>query len=250
MEDIDDSKADWSLEDFSDIALRLGIFNGAGLKDPPPSFEWLPLNWHSAIVPALANAFDNLDQLLDDPLTRIALPIEDKDEIISIWRERHIFQVALARLPRMLCHTDAFRRNILHRGSEPVLLDWALASIGALGEELVCLVAVSLYYEGISDEYADQLDKTVFAGYIAGLREAGWRGDQKLARIGFTCGMVLRGLAGVKQDLELLLDPASHDQLKRAHLMTRLDDIARLFVEVRRFRLLKMAREARRLLAG
>lgn len=249
MEDIADRKADWSLDDFHDIARRLGRFNGAGLKDPPSSFGWLPVNWHSAIAPGLADAFAKLDQLLESPLARIALPLASKDEIIATWQDRHIFQEALARLPRTLCHTDAFPRNILHRASEPALLDWALASISGLGEELVCLVAVSLYYDGFSAEYADQLDKTVFAGYIAGLREAGWRGDPKLARIGYTCGMVLRGLAGVKQDLLLLRDPASHDQLKLTHQMTSLEDIARLFAEVRRFRLLKMAREARRLLS-
>ncbi len=249
LEDIADSKGEWTLEDFRDIARRLGRFNAAWLTRPPPSFDWLPRNWHSAITPGLADAFDDLDQLLQSHLARIALPIESKDEIMAIWRDRQIFQDALARLPRTLCHTDAFRRNILHRGGQAVLLDWALASMGGLGEELVCLVAVSLYYEGFSAAYADALDEAVFAGYIEGLRGAGWHGDPKLTRIGYTCAMVLRGLAGVKQDLELLRDTTSHDQLKRAHNMNSLDAIARLFADVRRFRLLKMAREARRLLS-
>ena len=104
-------------------------------------------------------------------------------------------------MPQTLCHTDAFRRNILHRQDDVVLLDWALASLGALGEELVCLVAVSLYYQGFSAEYASSLDKTVFAAYVEGLRQAGWTDDPTLARIGYTCAMALRGLAGVKQDL-------------------------------------------------
>ena len=131
-----------------------------------------------------------------------------------------------------------------------MLLDWALASIGAVGEELVCLVAVSLYYEGFSADYADQLDSTVFAGYIAGLRQAGWSGDAKLARVGYTCGMVLRGLAGVKQDLQLLRDQAGHARLLQTHQVSSLREAACLFAEVRRFRLLKMAREARDLLSA
>ena len=248
MEDIRDAKGAWSLDDFRDIARRLGNFNGAWLERPP-SCEWLCRGWHSAIVPALAEAFDKLDQLLESPLARIALPIERKDEIMAIWRDRQVFQEALARLPQTLCHTDAFRRNILHRDNEAVLLDWALASIGGIGEELVCLVAVSLYYEGFSAEYAEALDEAVFAGYIEGLRQAGWRGDPNLARVGYACGMVLRGLAGVKQDLQLL-DAGDHEQLKRTHQMSSLEAIARLFADVRRFRLLKMAREARRLLAA
>ncbi|MYE26539.1 MAG: phosphotransferase [Chloroflexi bacterium] len=251
MEDIEDIKGAWTLSDFDDIAQRLGRFNGAWMTAKPlPDYDWLTANWHSAIVPALAPAFHDLDSLLESPLARTALPYKAKDEIAAIWNDRHLFQKALRQLPRALCHTDAFRRNILRRKHDVALLDWALASIGGIGEELVCLVAVSLYYEGFSAEFADRLDKTVFAGYIEGLRQAGWAGDAKLARIGYTCAMVLRGLAGVKQDLELLEDEANYELLFRTHHTTNLTEIARLFADVRSFRLLKMAREASRLLSA
>ncbi|MCY3833486.1 MAG: phosphotransferase [Chloroflexi bacterium] len=251
MEDIKDSKSDWTLSDFHDIALRLGRFNGAWLEDAsPPSPVWLCRDWHSAIVPGLVDSFANLDRLLESPLARAALPIEAKDEISAIWNDRGMFQAALAELPRTLCHTDAFRRNVMHRDDDVILLDWALASIGRIGEDLVCLVAVSLFYDRFSASYAQQLDETAFTGYIAGLRQAGWRGDSKLARIGFTCGMVLRGLAGVKQDLEMLRDPAEHQRLQETHHNLSLPEIARFFADVRRFRLIRMAREARDLLSG
>lgn len=250
MEDIEDSKDDWTLDDFRDVATRLGRFNGAWLTGrAAPSFGWLSRNWHAAIVPALEATFENLDAMLESPLARAALPVEAKDEIVAIWHDRHIFQDALGQLPQTLCHTDAFRRNILHREDDVVLLDWALASVGALGEELVCLVAVSLYYQGFSADYAELLDRTVFAGYVEGLRQAGWKDDPNLARIGYTCAMALRGLAGVKQDLELLGDQAGHERLLRTHQMASLDEITDLYAGARRFRLLKMAREARDLLA-
>ena len=251
MEAVEDCKDRWALADFRDIAARLGRFNGAWMTGrAPPDFNWLSRNWHSAIAPGLADCFESLDQQLDTPLARRALPLEAKAEIMAIWQDRHLFQDALAQLPRTLCHTDAFRRNILQREDNVVLLDWALASISAIGEELVCLVAVSLYYEGFSADYAEALDETVFAAYVAGLRQAGWAGDPKLARLGYTCGMVLRGLAGVKQDLQLLRDRASHKQLLSTHQLTDIGELARLYANVRRFRLLKMAREARDLLAS
>lgn len=250
MEDIEDRKDDWTLDDFHDVAARLGRLNGAWLTGrAAPTFGWICHNWHAAIVPGLTATFENLDALLESPLARVALPLEAKDEIMAVWRDRRLFQDALAQLPQALCHTDAFRRNILHREDDVVLLDWALASVGALGEELVCLVAVSLYYQGFSADYADQLDRTVFAGYVEGLRQAGWTDDPSLARIGYTCAMALRGLAGVKQDLQLLGDKAGHEQLLRTHQMTSLDEIANLYADVRHFRLLKMAREARDLLS-
>ena len=202
MEDIEDSKQAWTLDDFADVAERLGRFNGAWLRGAPlPVAPWLSRNWHAAIVPALSDTFSRLDQHLQHPLARLTLPRDAKDEIKSIWRDREIFIKALGRLPQTFCHYDAFRRNILFRGNDAILLDWALAGIGAIGEDLVSLVAVSLYYEGYTSAYAEQLDQLVFASYIKGLREAGWNGDEQLARIGYTCGMTLRGLAGVKQDI-------------------------------------------------
>jgi len=42
-----------------------------------------------------------------------------------------------------------------------------------------------------------ELDALIFAGYIAGLREAGWQGDEQLVRFGFTALAALKaGVAG------------------------------------------------------
>ena len=250
MEDIVDNKRDWTLADYEDIALRLGRFNGAWLNsDALPDTPWLSRNWHSAIVPALSDTFDNLDQLLAPPLAQTTLPMEAKAEIKLIWRDRDVFCNALSELPQAFCHIDAFSRNVLYRKDDVVLLDWALAGPGAIGEDLVSLVAVSLYYAGFTHDDAVQLDQTVFEGYIKGLRLAGWTGDARLARIGYTCAMTLRGLAGIKQDIGFLTDNAQHDRLRTLHNTNNLQEIAEFFADIRRFRLLNMAREARRLLS-
>ena len=249
MADYADSKDQWSLDDYREIALRLGRMNGALLERVIPRADWLAQSWHSAIVPALADAFDDLPRSLENQLARITLPLDAHDEILEIWRDRQLFRDALESLPQTLCHNDAFRRNVLHSGDDFVLLDWALAGRGGIGEELVSLVAVSLYYSGYRQADAEQLDRAVFAAYVAGLRESGWRGEQRLARIGYTCGMVLRGLAGVKQDINEVLNAAGHQTLRQVHAIDKLEEIAELFADIRRFRLLTMAREARQLLA-
>ncbi len=249
MEDIADGKGDWHLEVFADVAERLGRFNGAWLCGADlPRAAWLSQSWHAAIAPALADCFKRLDELLERPLVQLALPCEAAEEIKAIWREREIFRRALAQLPRTFCHFDAFRRNVLYRGQAAYLIDWALAGIGGPGEDLVSLVAVSLYYAGYTQAYARELDDVVFAAYLRGLRDAGWRGDRRLARIGYACGMTLRGLAGVKQDIGQLLRDSDHDEVRATHDMDSIEDIARLFADIRRFRLLEMAREARSLL--
>lgn len=250
MEDLGDTQKDWSLRDYAETAERLGRFNGAWLRQAAlPRAPWLSKAWHSAIVPALADVFDRLDHLLVDPLAQMTLPIDAKAEIESIWTSREIYRRALAELPQTLCHFDAFRRNVLYRNRAAYLIDWALAGVGAVGEDLVSLVAVSLYYEGYTQEYAAELDEVVFAGYLTGLRESGWQGDARLARLGYTCGMTLRGLAGVKQDIRLVTNKSNVDHLVQVHNMDSAEDVARFFADIRRFRLLKMAREARSLLA-
>ena len=251
MPDYADSKAGWLLDDYRDIARRLGRMNGAWLGRDLPQHNWLADNWHSAIVPGLEAALEKLDDKLESPLARITLPIDAYDEVMGLWRDRKLFMDALAQLPRTFNHNDAFVRNILHSEQGVALLDWALAGRGALGEELVCLVAVSLYYTGFSQQYAERLDEAIFDAYIAGLRETGWGGDAKLARIGYTCGMTLRGLAGVKQDMELLIDqPLEHQRLMAEHQRESIEEVADFFADIRRFRLLRMGREARRLLNG
>ena len=251
MEDIADSKGAWTLADFEDVAERLGRFNGQWLAQASaPATAWLSQSWHASLLPGLSDCFDSLDQALAHPLARLTLPLDARAEIESIWRDRGQFAAALSRLPRTFCHYDAFRRNILFCQGDAVLIDWALAGIGAIGEDLVSLVAVSLHYEGFTPEYASELDELAFRCYMRGLRQSGWRGEERLARIGYTCGMTLRGLAGVKQDIGQLADDAAADEVRQTHHEKDLEQIARFFADVRRFRLLKMAREARSLLTN
>ena len=250
MEDIKERKPDWSLADYHRIGIRLGRFNGAYLTGRPlPAGKWLTRDWHAAIMPGLAAGFARLDALLQTPLAQRCLPMDAKAEIEAIWKGRAQFCQALAKLPRTLCHIDAFRRNLLHRENDVVLIDWAVAGPAAVGEDLVALVAVSLYHGHFSQDYAAELDAAVFAGYVQGLRERSWNGDPKLARIGYVCAMTLRGLAGVLQDVHLLNDSDRHEELRQNH-GPDIAEVADLFADIRRFRLLKMAREARDLLAN
>jgi hypothetical protein len=42
------------------------------------------------------------------------------------------------------------------------------------------------------------LDETIFTSYLQGLRQAGWNGDERLARLGFASACALRwGLVGM-----------------------------------------------------
>jgi hypothetical protein len=253
MADIEEEKESWSLDDYYTVSRRLGRFNGAYLFDVPiPDEAWLSDRWHCAIVPPLADTFERLDDYLQHPLAQRALPLADKEAILAIWQEWERFCDVLSTLPQTFCHLDAFRRNIFHREQNSILIDWAMAGRAAIGEELVTMVSLSIFFAEYPADYADALDRAVFAGYIAGLRDVGWRGDERLARLGYCCAMVLRGLAGVEQDLNLLVNEDRHAQfrqmLAQKDRATAMENIADNFARVRRFRLIKMADEARQLL--
>jgi hypothetical protein len=250
MEDLHEQKLHWQWADFRLVARRLGRFNGAYLAGfPLPDDPWISDRWHCAIVPALADVLDHLDEYLDHPLARRVLPLSEKEAILAIWQERERFCAALAGLPQTLCHLDVFPRNVFHSQASSKLIDWALAGRAAVGEELVCFVSLSLYSPRIPLAQAERLDRTLFDGYLDGLRDAGWTGDARLVRLGYTCAMALRGLAGVKQDLLLVLDEAWRARSRRGSRFESLEDLADFWADLRRFRLLKMAEEARGLLA-
>lgn len=253
MADIKAGKDSWTLDDYRTVSRRLGRFNGAYLSGLPiPDVVWLSNSWHCAIVPPLADTFERLDDFMQHPLAKRALPLADKETILSIWQERDRFCDALTTLPKTFCHLDAFRRNIFHGEQESILIDWAMAGRAAIGEELVTMVSLGIYFAEHPAGYGDVLDKAVFAGYMAGLRDAGWQGDAQLVRLGYCCAMVLRGLAGVQQDLRLIVDENQHAQFRkmigRKNDPLAMAEIADNFARVRRFRLLKMAVEARQLL--
>ena len=239
----------WTLNDYEKVGHCLGLFNGAFLTgNSMPQEPWLSHFWHCAIIPPLADVFDNLEKHLEHPLNQTALPLEEKETILDLWQMRDRFREVLFKLPQTLCHYDAFNLNIFKSADRMMLIDWALVGRGVVGEELVCLIAVSLFYgENQSISY-DQLDQAVFNAYILGLQDAGWQGDPNLARLGYLCGMVLRGLAGVKQDLLSLEDENSHAALKRNLKIDTLEEIATFFANIRRFRLIKMGKEALELL--
>src|SRR6185437_9764631 len=63
---------------------------------------------------------------------------------------------------------------------------------GAVGEEVVQVVVSTLMRSLAPPEAAEELSAVAWQGYLAGLREAGWQGDERLARLGYAASAVLR----------------------------------------------------------
>ena len=188
----DERPGPWGLDRYALAARHLGRFNGAYLvADSVPDYAWLSRAWLRRYVAAEGAAAARI-AVADDapPLLRRSLPSETVAWLRGLWAEREVFLAALDRLPQTVCHHDAFRRNLFARrgadgAEQTVAVDWAFVGIGAVGAELAPLVVGSLLFFEVADATPRDLAETALAGYVAGLREAGWGGDEGLARLGF-----------------------------------------------------------------
>jgi hypothetical protein len=215
----DDHPGPWPRDRFALAARVLGRFNGAYLAGAAlPAHPWLSRGWLRGFVAEAGPAVAELEPLAGPagpPLVRRLFPPRDVAEVRRLWGEREAFLSALDRLPQTVCHHDAFRRNLLSRrgsqGDELVAIDWASVGHGAVGEELAPLVLASLGFFEADGIAPRDLDAVCFAGYVGGLREAGWAGDERVVRLGFTAAAALRYTIGtLRLVLPMLAEPALH----------------------------------------
>ena len=209
----------WPRARYAEVARHLGRFNGAYLAGVPlPDQPWLSPGWLRDFIAPSAPFVRELGTLAGPdgpPLLQRLYPPSAVREIERLWEERELFLTALDRLPQTFCHQDAFRRNLLLRagsaGEELVAVDWAYSGRGAVGEDLEQLVMGSLFFFEVEGATPQELDAVCFAGYVAGLREAGWDGDERLVRLGYTAAIALRHTVALLHLLcPALADPAPH----------------------------------------
>jgi len=188
----------WPLARWALAARHLGRFNGAYLAGRPlPTESWLGgrrlrtwLERHHPMVRRIAAAPDNpeISQWWPRPVV---------DAILRLWQERQMFCDALEQLPQTFGHGDAIRRN-LFAGSGPdgseqtIAIDWEHAGHYAAGEEVgQTLSSASAFYD-VEPSDLPALDDALFTGYLAGLADAGWRGDPRPVRFAYLAHAALR----------------------------------------------------------
>jgi hypothetical protein len=218
LEDVtDEIGAHWPVEHYGVVARHAGQFNGAYLVDRPlPSWPWLSSGWLRGYIALSAPAMPLIRDSLDHPLVRRAWPDDASDRLFRLWEERDLFLDALDRLPQTLCHLDLFRRNLFARKTadgddwQTVAVDWAFAGQGAIGEELVPLVLASVAFREVNLAQAQALEDIVYEGYLEGLRDAGWRGDPRQVRLGYTAASLRYRFAELDRVMAILLDESQH----------------------------------------
>jgi hypothetical protein len=252
---VDAHPGPWSRDRFALIARRLGRFTGAFLAGVPlPDHLWLSRGWLRDFVEPSGAALAELEYLTGPggpSLLRQLYPPSIVAELRLIWAERGRFLTALDRLPQTFCHHDAFRRNFLHRAGpdseELVAIDWAYAGHGAVGEDLGQLVVASLYFFEVAGVEPRDLTAVCFAGYLAGLREAGWAGDERLARLGFAADAALRHSIGLLRVIVPLVSDVSRRTVVEVRFGRPLEELVAAWAELWPIQF-ELAEEARALL--
>jgi hypothetical protein len=118
-----------------------------------------------------------------------------RDGVLRVWEDRGALLDALSGRPQTVRHGDANVGNLFARHSgagepETTAIDWEAAAQGAVGEDLAGLLRPRTR---VREELPpDALRDLVFGGYVAGLRDAGWDGDDDAVRLGHAAGAGLR----------------------------------------------------------
>lgn len=197
----DDYQGVWPLARYALAARHLGRFNGVHLAGQPlPTFPWLSTDFHHQWLTGFARDlplfFDfRHSTLWDHPFVLRRFPAPEANGLRCVLAGRDQIAQALSHLPQTFCHRDAYPTNLMSRpgpdGEEQtVALDWGLAGIGPVGEDLaqLCFGAIM----NAPDYERPQVDALLFDSYLDGLRESGWQGDRRAVRLGFTASVVVR----------------------------------------------------------
>jgi len=208
-----ESTGAWPLSRYGVAARHLGQFNGAYLSGRSlPSHSWLS---HGRIEEWLVKASGVIPRLHDyqgHPLIEMWFANDMAERTIKIWSRRQELLDGIAKLPRTLCHHDAFRRNLIAATDQnnqdiTFAVDWAVLGTGAIGEEIATTFSVTLQFLDCDAQDVELLDKFIYEGYLAGLRDAGWSGKSELVRFGFTASAALfMALGGAGAWLPALMD--------------------------------------------
>ncbi|MCA9916601.1 MAG: phosphotransferase [Anaerolineales bacterium] len=184
----------WQWAAYREAAFRLGRWQGTAVSHPQNhpwlSQEWLA-KWVHGPLTGIFGLVDGMDGY-NHPLLAAHFAPEELAALRQLWADRQAILDRLAQLPKTICHLDAHRGNLSWQGDDLALIDWAFVGEGALGEELAAFVGATLLLDYVPLTEAEPLEQVAFEGYLAGLRAAGWSGDEASIWAAYRCAMPLR----------------------------------------------------------
>ena len=223
LEDVSEAaEARWPTSRFVLAARHLGRFNGAYVADRPLPDEpfltrtylrswtaWIPWpdsvrspdSWSHPIVAAT---------IPSPPIERL----ERLRSMVTLLFDR------LEALPQTLSHLDAWRANLIGARSasgedRTVAIDWSFVGMAPAGQEVAILVGGSHIWLDAEPDELVTMSERAFAAYVDGLREAGWRGDERVVRFAYAASAALYMAPPLPFWLSRIADPGRREWLER-----------------------------------
>lgn len=216
-----EASIDWPLSRYGVAARHLGQFNGALIgHESLSSFDWLSRGRIEEWLAEAQIVIPNLSDFLEHHHVKAWLPEDIAERTKQLWSCRQQLLDKMLKLPRTLCHHDAFRRNLIAATDQSnqditIAIDWAVLGSGAIGEEIATTFAVSLQFLDCDAQFAPELDTLIYKGYLAGLRDGGWRGKPELVRFGFAASAALfMALGGAGAWLPWLIEENGQQEIE------------------------------------
>jgi hypothetical protein len=179
-----------TVSDLEAAADALGRSQG---RSDLPDHDWLSRNFlraYSGSRPAEWTLIDD-DDAWDHELMRRHFDADLRAGLRRLHVERDVLLGIAERLPRTVCHLDVWPNNLIRRPDGAVVfLDWAFVGDGAIGEDIGNLIPDSVFDLLLPHDALHDLDVRLTAAYVGGLRAAGWRGDERVVRLGICASAV------------------------------------------------------------
>ncbi|MFF4985350.1 aminoglycoside phosphotransferase [Streptomyces sp. NPDC001046] len=183
----------WSPARHTDHAHRLGAAQGAvGAGEDAPWLSQHFLRDRSSDGRAGEALLD--DEAWRHPRVREHVPPGLREDMLRLHHDRSWLLTVMESLPRAFSHLDHRPARLVRDGAgASVLLDWAFAGDGALGEDLGAYLPECVLGRCLPAAGLPGLAKTAYDAYLDGLRASGWRGDEHLVRLGVCASAVRYG---------------------------------------------------------
>jgi hypothetical protein len=197
LEDIKDTySGSWPLHRYALTARHLGRLNGIYIsRRELPSFSWLSRQRNRQWLDSIAWR----DFPWDHPQVWQQYPNPELDSFRSMLYDNERFLAKLDQLPKTICQGDTNPANFISRHpprklEHTVAMDWSLAGIEPLGDDLGLLVYGT--YMNLKSYRLNDISETLFTSYVNGLQDSGCRIDTQLVKFGYTASAAFRvGLA-------------------------------------------------------
>jgi hypothetical protein len=179
---------DWPVPRLARFARELGAAQARWAGRVPP-IRWLSLRWLAQYLARASSWLGPVEPAVWDHPSLAPWPEPVRSRLRELWAGRDRVLAVAEAAPHTLCHLDVWPANLADDAGTSVLLDWAFAGEGTVGEDIANLV-VDCFADGLMDvALLPEVAETVIDGYLGGLREGGWTGSDDAVRAAIhACG--------------------------------------------------------------